>query len=223
MRWGDLQKRVLSALVLAPLAIAALWFGGWLLAGLTVLLMAGLGVEWWRMSWHGGNRPGLLIGGLLWIVLAAAALLWLRADPVWGRADVLFLVPLVWASDIGAYLVGRLIGGKRLAPRISPGKTWAGAVGGLLAAVLVGCLIASLLDHGMVAWRVALVAGGLGIVAQVGDLLESLVKRHCGVKDSGGLIPGHGGLFDRLDGVMAVLPVAAMLALAQGSGVALWG
>ena len=140
-----------------------------------------------------------------------------------GRANLLFLLLLVWASDIGAYLVGRPIGGPRLAPRISPGKTWSGAVGGLLAAVLVGVVAAlpTAPTPPLVA-RAACSPALLGVVAQAGDLAESCVKRHFGVKDSGRLIPGHGGLLDRLDALLAVALAASLLALMQGRGVVLW-
>jgi phosphatidate cytidylyltransferase len=134
---------------------------------------------------------------------------------------VLFLLLVVWAGDIGAYLVGRWIGGPRLAPSISPGKTWSGAAGGLVAAVAAGLAAAHVLSDSA-SWRAVVVAAVLGVVAQSGDLLESFVKRRLEVKDSGSLIPGHGGLFDRLDGVLAAAPVAALLALTQGRGVVLW-
>ena len=134
---------------------------------------------------------------------------------------MLFLLLVVWAGDIGAYLVGRWIGGPRLAPRISPGKTWSGAVGGLVAAVAAGLLAAHSCRTPR-SWRAVVIAAVLGIVAQAGDLLESFVKRRLEVKDSGHLIPGHGGLFDRLDGVLAAAPVAALLALTLGRGVVLW-
>jgi len=160
--------------------------------------------------------------GVAYVLLAGVALLWLRADPVAGRADVLFLLLVVWAGDIGAYLVGRWVGGPRLAPRISPGKTWSGSLGGLLAAIAVGVLTAHLTSEALTIWRSALIAGLLGVVAQAGDLLESYVKRRLQVKDSGHLIPGHGGLFDRLDGVLAAAPMAALLALTLGRGVVLW-
>ncbi len=136
-----------------------------------------------------------------------AALLWLRADGATGRWNVLFVVFVVWASDIGAYAAGRLIGGTKLAPSISPGKTWSGAAGGLLAAVLVALAVAAV--SGPVSARVVAVAAGLSVISQLGDLFESWMKRHLGVKDSGRLIPGHGGLLDRLDGLLAAAPVAA--------------
>jgi phosphatidate cytidylyltransferase len=134
---------------------------------------------------------------------------------------VLFLLIVVWSNDIGAYVVGRLIGGPRLAPRISPGKTLSGAVGGLLAAAAAGMFAAHVLADGSL-WRAIAVAAVLGAVAQSGDLLESCVKRRLEVKDSGDLIPGHGGLFDRLDALLAAAPVAAILALILGRGVVLW-
>src|SRR5262249_4138745 len=139
-----------------------------------------------------------------------------------GRSNVLLLVLVIWAADIGAYLVGRMVGGPRLAPSISPGKTWSGAVGGLAAAVAVGLVATLFLSDVGVGWRAALVRVGIGMLAPFGDLLESLVKRRFGVKDSSHIIPGHGGLFDRLDGVLSAAPAAAVLALALGRGVVLW-
>lgn len=209
--WADLRLRIASAAVLGPLALACLWLGGWAWGALVVAAAAGMLVEWRRICRSGG-RVAVALGPV--ILLAAFALIWLRADPAAGRANVLFVVVVVWASDIGAYLTGRLIGGARLAPRISPGKTWSGAAGGLLAAVAVG-VIAGRLPGGVV-------AAALSVVAQAGDLAESAAKRHAGVKDSGTLIPGHGGLLDRLDGLIAAGPAAALLAFVLGPGVALW-
>ncbi len=219
-RWADLGTRVLSALVLAPVAVVCVWWGGIAFAVIVAAAMAGLVVEWLGLCRRSGwalLRPV----GLAYIVLAGAALLWLRHDSGAGRADVLFLLLVVWAGDIGAYLIGRWIGGPRLAPRISPGKTWSGAIGGLLAAVAAGLLVAHVLSDAAT-WHAVVIAAALGVVAQAGDLLESFVKRRLEVKDSGQLIPGHGGLFDRLDGVLAAAPVAALLALTLGRGVVLW-
>ncbi|HTI84098.1 MAG TPA: phosphatidate cytidylyltransferase [Acetobacteraceae bacterium] len=231
-RWGDLGVRALSAAVLTPIAVACVWLGGIAFIVIVAVVVAGLAIEWlllFRRLREGADgssaspsHPGLFSAGLLYVAIAAASLLWLRADPISGRADVLFLLLIVWAGDIGAYLVGRWIGGPRLAPQISPGKTWSGAVGGLLVAVAAGLLAAHFLAAPVAPWQPALIAVVLGIVAQAGDLLESIVKRVLAVKDSGNLIPGHGGLFDRLDGVLAAAPVAALLALALGRGVVLW-
>ena len=160
------------------------------------------------------SRRVLLASGVLYVGLAVIALVWLRGWPgTDGRTAVFFAVLVVWASDIGAYAAGRLIGGPKLAPSLSPAKTWSGAAGGLLAAMLVGEAVA-----GHVAFGTALFAGLLAIVCQAGDLLESAIKRHVGVKDSGRLIPGHGGLLDRLDGLLAAAPVAALVVLASREG-----
>jgi phosphatidate cytidylyltransferase len=150
------------------------------------------------------------------------ALLWLRADPRAGFANTLFVLAIVWGSDIGAYMVGRLVGGPRFAPAISPGKTWSGAAGGLVSAALAGLLVAACFSSDFSPSHVMELAIGLGIVSQAGDLLESVLKRRFGVKDSGSIIPGHGGLLDRVDALLAVAPVAVLLALSVGRGVVLW-
>jgi phosphatidate cytidylyltransferase len=207
--------------VLAPIALACVWFDGLaflLLIGAALVLLVS---EWARLCQR-AKAPWTTVGGILWIVLAAAALLWVRADPVSGRANLLFLLLLIWASDIGAYVVGRLVGGPRLAPLISPGKTWSGTLGGMAAALAVGWGAAYGLPTGASAVRVAAVALALCVIGQLGDLAESWAKRRFGVKDSGTLIPGHGGLLDRLDALIAAAPFAALLALWLGRGVLLW-
>ena len=261
-RWGDLRKRALSAVLLAPLALACLWIGAWWWTALLAVAAAGLAVEWVRLchgelaspagasvpllvlaagalavadheqvalgllgvgflgSWLLGRRASLA-GGIPYLGLAMVALAWLRGDGEAGRNNVLFLLLVVWASDIGAYAAGRLFGGPKLAPRISPSKTWSGAAGGLAVAMAVGAA-AALAVHGGAVLHILPVAAGISVAAQLGDLLESALKRHYGVKDSGRLIPGHGGLLDRLDGLLTAAPVAALLAATLGRGVELW-
>jgi len=220
--WRDLRVRVASAVVLAPLGLAALWWGSLAFAALMGLVTFGLLREIRDLSRRRGGQ-GLFIVVAAIIGLAIAGFVWLRADDAVGRLNVLFVVMVGWASDIGAYLAGRLLGGPRLAPRISPGKTWTGAMGGLACAVGVG-FAAALLDP---SWQSGsrdglMVALGLGFVSQIGDLLESALKRYVGVKDSGHLIPGHGGLLDRLDGMILAVIVAAALSMMFGRGVVLW-
>lgn len=171
---------------------------------------------------RGAVPPLWLAFGVLYIGLAGVSLIELRHADAPGRENVIFLFLVVWASDIGAYLAGRAAGGPRLWPAVSPNKTWSGAAGGLLAAVLVGVAAASWLEPGSAGGRAALVAAVLGLATQGGDLLESWIKRRFGVKDSSGLIPGHGGLLDRLDGVLAAAPVAALLGWSLGPGMHLW-
>jgi phosphatidate cytidylyltransferase len=168
-----------------------------------------------------GSGRRWLAAGVPYIGIGCIALIGLRGDGVAGLGNVLFLVAIVWASDIGAYMAGRLLGGPKLAPRVSPSKTWAGAAGGLLAASLAGALVAEAFAPAPLA-GVVLVACALGVASQAGDLLESWIKRRCQVKDSSHLIPGHGGLLDRVDGLLAAAPVAALLALALGAGVPVW-
>ncbi len=163
-----------------------------------------------------------LAAGIPYAGIGSVALLWLRDDPERGLENLLFVLLLVWSSDVGAYLTGRLLGGPKLAPRISPGKTWSGALGGLIGAIGAGLAVAALSHALSQPLRVVAIAGCLGVVAQAGDLLESVLKRHFGAKDSGTLIPGHGGLLDRLDALLIAAPAAALLALIAGRGVVLW-
>lgn len=227
-RWTDLRLRLLSALVLAPLALVAIWFGRAVFAGVIVAAAVGLTLEWVALCRTSPAWRARALAGIGWILLAGASAIWLRADPLAGRANVGFLVLVIWASDVSAYMTGRVIGGPRLAPAISPGKTWAGAAGGLAGAACVGLAIAWLHGwrYGMLSnfgcWHAVAVAAGLGVLGQVGDLAESWAKRCFGVKDSGRLIPGHGGLLDRLDAALVVLPAAALLAYLLGPGVVLW-
>ena len=172
------------------------------------------------------HRIGLTFG-VPYFGLAAVALIWLRDDSSAGRTNLLVLLALIWASDVGAYLAGRTFGGPRLAPSISPGKTWSGAIGGLLSAAAVGLIAVVLSEHQgpyphPQVLRAVIIAAGFGITAQLGDLMESRIKRHFGVKDSGWLIPGHGGLLDRVDALLLAAPVAAAVALLVGRGVVLW-
>ncbi len=205
-RWRDLGVRAASGVVLALLALGCIWLGGTVWLVCVGLLAAGMAAEWIGLCGRLGVR--FWVAGALYISPAVIALVWLRHLPD-GLHWVLFLAVIVCAGDIGAYLVGRLVGGPRLAPRISPGKTWSGALGGTLCAVAAGVAVAP--AYPAASAPAALL---LSLVAQAGDLLESAMKRRFGVKDSGSLIPGHGGLLDRLDGVLTAAPVAALLSLA---------
>jgi phosphatidate cytidylyltransferase len=154
--------------------------------------------------------------GMAYVGFGWAALLVLRQRPG-GLGLILFIMLVVWASDIGAYLAGRLLGGPRMAPALSPGKTWAGAAGGLVLGVAAGLAVAAALGRGHAPHPTltgaALQAVTLAVVAQAGDLLESAMKRRFGKKDSGSFIPGHGGLLDRVDGLLAAASAAMLLHL----------
>jgi phosphatidate cytidylyltransferase len=265
--------RVVSALALAPLPLAAIWFGGpWLalltgvagavmawewarlcrgatalrfasgapeiaLVGIVITAVAiaavgptwaaiavvllGSGLAFWTARQRPGGEPAWTALGILWVALPCVCFLWLAREAAGGRAILLWLLAVVWATDIGAYAVGRAIGGPRLAPRWSPRKTWAGLAGGMLAAALAGAATARALGLSP-ALPVVLVSTGLAIVAQFGDLAESLAKRRFGVKDTSSLIPGHGGLLDRLDGLLAAIPAVALMTLIGGRSVLAW-
>ncbi len=255
--WRDLGVRVASALVLAPVSLLAIWWGGLAWGAWLTVLTLGMGAEWAGLCGLRARSPAgmailaalllaglatafmapvsgaivLLAGtglfaitsrrpalgmGILYIGPAYLALYLMRSQPA-GLRNVLFVMAVVWAGDIGAYLLGRLVGGPRLAPKISPGKTWAGAFGGTLAAVVAGA--AAGYEHPL---HAAILACPLSLVAQAGDLLESAVKRHFGAKDSGWIIPGHGGLLDRLDGVLAASPVALLWSFTTGPHAMMW-
>lgn len=154
--------------------------------------------------------------GTAYIAGAAVAMVWLRAQPQPGWPGLLWLFATVWATDVGAYAAGRLLGGARLAPKISPNKTWAGAAGGLAAAGAAGLAVGWALG-GEADLAIILPSLAVSIVAQGGDLLESAVKRRYGVKDAGRLVPGHGGILDRADSLSAAaLAVAFVARLAPG-------
>lgn len=151
-----------------------------------------------------------LAAGVLAIIPTGLSLLWLRTFPADGLAVVLWVFAVVWATDIAAYIVGKSIGGPRLVPTISPNKTWAGLFGGLGGATLLGFLLSYVISGEM---QPAAAAAGLviGLAANAGDIFESFLKRRFDVKDSGGLIPGHGGFLDRLDSLLAAAPAAVVI------------
>ena len=163
--------------------------------------------------------------GLAYSVLPAWSMVWLRSDPAWGAMALLFVFAVAWTTDTASYAGGRLLGGPKLAPRISPQKTWSGLIVGTLAPALVGYAFALMLK-GTSAPRLALVSVAIAAACQIGDLSESAVKRRFGAKDMSDLIPGHGGLLDRIDGLLIAAIAAALIALRDpsnpGHGLLFW-
>ena len=159
-----------------------------------------------------------LAGGIFYAGFSGVSLATLRNDTESGFVVMLFLFAVVWGTDIAAYFTGRALGGPKLAPRISPGKTWSGAVGGALAAMICGPLLIYAFQ-GTFIGALAFVALALSVISQLGDLFESYIKRRFGVKDSSRLIPGHGGVMDRVDGLVfasiAVFLLEAVLVAAH--------
>jgi phosphatidate cytidylyltransferase len=197
---------LLTAVVVLAVIVAATGRSGAALA----LGLAGAGLVLGLAMNRNEPAANLTALGVLWLSVPCVALLWIAREI--GSAAVFWILAVVWATDIGAYAVGRTVGGPKLAPRISPGKTWSGLVGGMVCAALAGFVAARLIE--VPAVPLVLVSAALAVVGQGGDLAESMVKRRFGVKDASGLIPGHGGLLDRVDALLAVIPAVALLRLA---------
>ena len=209
---NELAIRTIAGIVMIVIAIAATIEGGYAFALLAAAAATAVFYEWTRIT--RGWGAGWYFGGFIYALAAALALLWVRDRADNGIAMVLWVFAVVWATDIGAYAAGKAIGGPKLAPSISPGKTWAGFYGGVAAATFLGAAWALFTGLRPV---LLLLAPLFAVAAQGGDLFESWMKRQAGVKDSGTWLPGHGGVFDRLDGL---LPVAILTAGAVIAGAA---
>lgn len=243
----ELRLRIVSAIVMAAVILAATWYGGILfriVAGLLAILIyyewstitrlsetnsTGNAWGWFAVAVIAGNtifgessldlpllsgftltaalfpilrgKNWWLVGGIFYAGLSGISLAAIRGDELAGFVSILFIFAVVWSTDILAYFVGRAIGGPKLAPSISPGKTWSGAIGGAVAAVIGGGAV-SMAYHGRISVLVLGLALILSVFSQIGDLFESFVKRRFQVKDSSHLIPGHGGFMDRVDGLV---------------------
>ena len=274
---SELARRVIVALIGAPLALVIIWFGGAALATLAASLSALAAWEFFRLAREGGNRPltgiGIVASAVLPIIVHAQFLGFIQVPPVamtlfmlaliavaiWmrgvsghplaavgttvlgimytggtlsyvyalryhgyavgdvaGSLMVILPVLLTWANDTGAYFTGRAIGGRKLIPSVSPGKTIAGAIGGVVLTVVVCAVYVhfALRPQAQLTfspWGLVVFAVCISVAAQIGDLAESLLKREANVKDSGTLFPGHGGALDRLDSLFFVLPISYAL------------
>ncbi|MFC4270396.1 phosphatidate cytidylyltransferase [Sneathiella chungangensis] len=256
------QQRVISALVLAPVAIGALYLGGFFFLLFLIGAAAIMAYEWCRASLESSpgvitvltgltlivalsmigkiqitEVVGIIISGAILITIVAyfrkktKALVWaffgpicigapvialmtLRSIPETGFALTFGLFLVIWATDIGAYFSGKTIGGPKIAPSISPNKTWAGLIGGMISAMIVAWAVNHFLIGGQIAPIAVLGLGAIcAILAQVGDFAESAWKRHFGIKDASNLIPGHGGVMDRLDGIFLTAPLLMVLVM----------
>jgi phosphatidate cytidylyltransferase len=226
--WTSLVARADQRSVLATgaasLALAvALAVTGYFLAAVIVLAMGALGAAALALA----ERRMWVAGGIPYAGALAVAPIVLRSDNENGFLAVIFLFAIVWTTDIAAYFVGRTVGGPKLMPQVSPKKTWAGALAGVVAAVVVALAIVKVAAQTDL-FSIAMLAVALSVFAQGGDLFESFLKRRFGAKDSSHLIPGHGGLMDRLDGFVTASVVAALIGLARGGfevpgrGLLLW-
>ena len=253
----NLLMRVAAASVLAPLAIAVAYAGGWLWSALVTLAAVGLYLEWLTVvgaayeirvtvsgsvalaiaGWYlaagqitvslaalalglavvvllSPQRRHWTAAGFLYAAAAQMASVLVRLDQAHGFVALAFVLLVVWVSDIGGYVAGRGIGGPKLWPRVSPKKTWAGAVGGFAGSLVIAAGFAAF-GFGK-SLPLLVLAAILSVASQFGDLFESAVKRRFGVKDSSHIIPGHGGLMDRLDGYVAAILLAAIFGILRG-------
>lgn len=253
-RWGDLMPRLLSALVMAAIAIFGLWAGGVIFAviialcggamiweltlmlaprrfglavqlgglgavsvlmacllpfwlGLLVLLLP-VGLGWMQVSQDAQKRFALFS---LWIVLAAYSFVWIRQEL--GAMWLLWMILVVVATDVAGYFAGKIFGGPKFWPRISPKKTWSGTSAGWAASIVVGIAFTFILGTGL---GFVMASVLLSMASQAGDVAESALKRQTGVKDSSTLIPGHGGLFDRFDGMLGAAAMFLFLFIFLG-------
>jgi len=207
---SNLALRIVSAAVLAPLAVIAAYLGGWPFALFWGLAAIAVLWEWTALV----TGPGWIVAGIGYASVLLAAPMVLRADGEFGFLAILNLFAIVWTTDILGYFAGRAFGGPKLLPAVSPKKTWSGAIAGTLGAMMVAVLIAFSFRINMPA--IAMLALLLSVMAQLGDLLESWVKRKFGAKDASHLIPGHGGVMDRLDGFWAAALAGCVIGLLRG-------
>jgi phosphatidate cytidylyltransferase len=211
--WGRIVRSagVDAILIIQAMAVAAgVVLAAWALAGLGLILVLVAAIISALLAF--GERGHMAALGALYAGLPAVSLVWFHHAAA-GFLAVLFLLLAVWATDTGAYFAGRLIGGPKLMPWISPNKTWSGLAGGVIAGSLVGLAFALVRTDLSIGYM--MIAGALlGVVSQAGDLLESALKREYGVKDASTLIPGHGGFMDRIDGLAAAVIAAAIFAAA---------
>ncbi len=202
---GRDNNRLLAMYALSvPLAIMSPWAAGVSFLALGLIMGAAMFVAVF-------DRSAKLAAGVFYAGLPALAILYLR-DIENGILIMLWTLALVWATDIGAYFSGRAIGGPKLAPQISPNKTWAGLIGGVALTTVVSFVLHV---YWGLPFYLVLLSMPLAVLAQMGDLFESWLKRKAGAKDSGTIFPGHGGVMDRLDGLIPVAPVVAMVMLAN--------
>ncbi|MEK9671607.1 MAG: phosphatidate cytidylyltransferase [Rhodospirillaceae bacterium] len=209
---GETGKRILSAAVLIPPVLAAVHFGQPYFEALALVFAALMVWEWYKLS---ARQPMLLVAGWAYIALAVYFIHLVRYAGGAGPFGLYLLFTVTWVTDTGAYVIGRSVGGLKLAPRISPSKTLSGALGGLIFGVMAAILLWFLAGFAVDA-RLVVFAVVYSVACQIGDLVESAAKRHFGVKDSGNLIPGHGGILDRVDGLLGAAVAAGIMYALDG-------
>ena len=203
---NNFLTRVIAACILAPCVILIINLSGLYFTTMILAAAIAMGGEWYQLTCN--KSKAWKLAGIPYILLPCLSLLWIIDQNMLvhdtirfaGTNTVISIFVLVWANDIGGYIFGKLIGGPKLCAKISPNKTWAGFFGGVVCAIAVSPLVSEAFPT----------AGLVAMIASIGDLLESWIKRKCNAKDAGDLIPGHGGLLDRVDGILLVAVVVAL-------------
>jgi phosphatidate cytidylyltransferase len=200
------KQRIISALVLLPIALMAIFYSKDLFLFLAISVAILMTSEWLDMSKEMDNQKKWRLIGFFYIAIPVYSVIKLRNYNV----EILFwMFAVIWSTDIFAFFAGKTLGGAKIAPTISPNKTWSGLIGGILASMIIGFLSSFMFAGGTLFF--ILLSGLLSIIEQLSDLMESKFKRIFGVKDSGNIIPGHGGILDRLDGMMLLSPVVLLI------------
>lgn len=211
-------QRVITALILAPIVLSIVYLGGSIYLMFVLIMAVLMAFEWKAMiSNSGQNQVMWNLIGVFYIVAPTFSLIWIREQEK-GKLIIFWLLAIIWVTDIAAYLAGNLIGGWKIYPKISPNKTWSGLIGGVTGASIIGYLTAVICDSANPEYLIGLSAV-LSFYGQVGDFIESWIKRKFGVKDSGQMIPGHGGILDRVDSLVPVAPKIVFILLLDKWGI----
>ncbi len=212
---SNLQLRIISALIMLPFVIGAVFFGGLPFLIFTVFVFALAVFEWIRLSIKTQNKLGFLLFGLIYLPVSFYQFYYLRTGFTDGLYLVISMLLVIWSADIGAYFVGRKFGKHKMAPTMSPNKSWEGLGGAMFSAGLMMVILMKFVfvsEASPEFFELAMIGFILGFCGQAGDLLESFLKRKAGEKDSSKLIPGHGGVLDRVDSILIVSPIFVFIA-----------
>ncbi len=213
--------RSITAIIVAPVILFNVHLGGYIYKALILMMAVLMAFEWQQITYEQNAtlQKKILwkIIGIIYILMPALSLIWLREQPK-GSQILFWLLANIWATDIAAYIFGNLIGGWKICPAISPHKSWSGFIAGACSALMVGYVTTKLM-HSNKPQYIMILSVVLSIYGQIGDLIESWVKRYFHVKDSGKIIPGHGGILDRVDSLVPVAPKVVMVLLFDKWGI----
>jgi phosphatidate cytidylyltransferase len=208
---ANLKQRIISSIILVIIALYAILSSSTLFLFLTILVTILMSIEWVDLVKKADDQKKWRLIGICYILIPIYSLLKIK---VISPQALLWLFMIIWTTDIAAFFAGKMFGGAKLAPTISPNKTWVGLFAGVVASMVIGLISSFMFASGNVIFFI-IISGLLAVIEQLSDLIESKIKRIFNLKDSGGIIPGHGGILDRLDGITLVAPFVLMLIAAD--------